>query len=43
MQCCVCDSTNLELAIDLGSQPWFNHFLQPEEIGKEPFTPPRFN
>ncbi len=41
MQCRVCDSTNLELAIDLGSQPWCNHFLQPEEIGQEPYYPLR--
>lgn len=41
MKCRVCDSTNLELAIDLGSQPWCNHFLKPEEIGKEPFYPLR--
>jgi SAM-dependent methyltransferase len=41
MQCRVCDSTNLELAIDLGSQPWCNHFLKQEEIGKEPFYPLR--
>ena len=38
--CCrVCDSTNLELAIDLGNQPWCNHFLKAHEIGKEPFYP----
>lgn len=41
MQCRVCDSTNLELAIDLGMQPWCNHFLKPEEIGREPFYPLR--
>ncbi|ELS33062.1 MULTISPECIES: class I SAM-dependent methyltransferase [Pseudanabaena] len=41
MNCRVCDSTNLELAVDLGSQPWCNHFLKPEEIGKEPFYPLR--
>ena len=41
MKCRICDSTNLELAIDLGSQPWCNHFLNPEEIGKEPFYPLR--
>jgi len=41
MNCRVCDSTNLELAIDLGSQPWCNHFLKGEEIGKEPFYPLR--
>lgn len=39
MKCRVCDSTNLELAIDLGSQPWCNHFLKKEEVGKEPFYP----
>lgn len=37
MQCRVCDSTALELAIDLGNQPWCNHFLTEDEIGKEPF------
>ncbi len=41
MKCRVCDSTNLELAIDLGNQPWCNHFLKPEEVGKEPFYPLR--
>ncbi|WP_088243805.1 class I SAM-dependent methyltransferase [Calothrix rhizosoleniae] len=40
-RCRVCDSTNLELTIDLGSQPWCNHFLKPEEVGKEPFYPLR--
>lgn len=39
--CRVCDSTNLEHVIDLGSQPWGNHFLKPEEVGKEPFYPLR--
>jgi len=39
MNCRVCDSKNIELAIDLGSQPWANHFLKKEEIGKEPFYP----
>lgn len=37
--CRVCDSNNLELVIDLGLQPWCNHFLRPEEIGKEAFYP----
>ncbi|GBF78727.1 class I SAM-dependent methyltransferase [Aphanothece sacrum] len=37
--CRVCDSTNLELAIDLGHQPWCNHFLKSEEVGQEPFYP----
>jgi 2-polyprenyl-3-methyl-5-hydroxy-6-metoxy-1,4-benzoquinol methylase len=41
MKCRVCDSTNLELAVNLGEQPWCNHFLQPEEIGREPFYPLR--
>lgn len=39
MRCRVCDSTNLELAIDLGRQPWCNHFLKADEIGTEPFYP----
>lgn len=41
MQCRVCDSTHLELAIDLGSQPWCNHFLKAEEVGQEPYYPLR--
>jgi SAM-dependent methyltransferase len=41
MKCRVCDSNNLELAIDLGSQPWANNFLKKEEVGKEPFYPLR--
>jgi SAM-dependent methyltransferase len=41
MQCRVCDSTNLELAIDFGFQPWANHFLKKEEVGKELFYPLR--
>lgn len=40
-QCRVCDSRRLELAIDLGQQPWCNHFLKKEEIGREPFYPLR--
>src|SRR5436190_6241060 len=39
--CRVCDSRDLEPAIDLGLQPWCNHFLQPEEAGREPFYPLR--
>jgi len=39
MICRVCDSTALELAVDLGQQPWCNHFLRKEEVGKEPFYP----
>jgi len=41
MNCRVCDSQRLELAIDLGQQPWCNHFLRKEEIGHEPFYPLR--
>jgi hypothetical protein len=41
MMCRVCDSTRLELVLDLGEQPWCNHFLRREEIGTEPFYPLR--
>jgi hypothetical protein len=41
MICRVCDSTDLELAIDLGDHPWCNHFLRPEEVGREPVYPLR--
>ncbi len=41
MECRVCDSKRLELVFDLGLQPWGNHFLKPEEVGKEPFYPLR--
>ena len=41
MNCRVCDSTHLELAIDLGAQPWCNNFLKPSEVGREPFYPLR--
>jgi 2-polyprenyl-3-methyl-5-hydroxy-6-metoxy-1,4-benzoquinol methylase len=41
MTCRVCESTNLELAVDLGMQPWCNNFLKEEEVGKEPFYPLR--
>lgn len=41
MICRVCDSTDLEPAVDLGNQPWCNHFLRKEEIGREPFYPLR--
>jgi SAM-dependent methyltransferase len=27
--------------LDLGKQPWCNHFLKPEEVGTEPFYPLR--
>ena len=41
MICRVCDSTNLELVVDLGLQPWCNNFLKEEDVGKEPFYPLR--
>lgn len=41
MECRVCYSTGLELAIDLGRHPWGNNFLRKEEMGKEPFYPLR--
>jgi 2-polyprenyl-3-methyl-5-hydroxy-6-metoxy-1,4-benzoquinol methylase len=41
MICRVCDSTQLEPVIDLGDQPWCNHFLKVEEVGQEPFYPLR--
>ncbi len=41
MLCRVCDSTDIELAIDLGNQPWCNHFLTKHEVGKEPYYPLR--
>jgi len=41
MNCRICDSKNLELAIDLGLQPWCNHFLTKEQVGSEPFYPLR--
>jgi SAM-dependent methyltransferase len=41
VECRVCNSRNLESVIDLGSQPWCNHFLRLEEVGKEPFYPLR--
>lgn len=41
MKCRVCDLATLDPAIYLGYQPWCNHFLKPEEIGKEPAYPLR--
>lgn len=37
--CRVCSGTRLEPVVDLGTQPWGNHFLRPEEAGTEPFYP----
>jgi SAM-dependent methyltransferase len=39
MKCRICDATNLVPALDLGLQPWANHFLSPDEVGKEPKYP----
>jgi len=39
MKCRVCDGADLRLAIDLGKQPWGNHFLKEDEVGKEPTYP----
>jgi SAM-dependent methyltransferase len=41
LMCRVCDGKNLELVIDLGLQPWGNHFLKKEDIGLEPHYPLR--
>ncbi len=39
MICRVCDATELDLAVDLGKQPWCNNFLKPEDVGREPYYP----
>lgn len=41
MKCRVCDSENHERVIDLGEQPWCNNFLNPQDVGKEPYYPLR--
>lgn len=41
MKCRICDSGRLELAIDLGYQPWCNNFLRKEDLGKEQYYPLR--
>jgi SAM-dependent methyltransferase len=41
MICRVCDSSDLEQVLDLGNQPWCNHLLKPDEVGREPFYPLR--
>jgi SAM-dependent methyltransferase len=41
MICRVCDGPDLEPVLDLGEQPWCNHFLKPEEAGTEPRYPLR--
>ena len=39
--CRVCDSNDLQPVIDLGMQPWCNHFLRAEQLGAEPYYPLR--
>ncbi|MDD5482806.1 MAG: class I SAM-dependent methyltransferase [Kiritimatiellae bacterium] len=41
MICRICDHNKLSLVLDLGIQPWGNHFLRPEEVGREPQYPLR--
>src|SRR4051812_49021799 len=41
MICRICDSSSLEPVLDLGLQPWANHFLKADEVGKEPKYPLR--
>ncbi len=41
MRCRICDSNRLEPALDLGNQPWANHFLKPAAVGTEPVYPLR--
>jgi 2-polyprenyl-3-methyl-5-hydroxy-6-metoxy-1,4-benzoquinol methylase len=39
MICRVCDSQHFDSAVDLGVQPWANHFLTPAQVGHEPTYP----
>jgi len=41
MRCRVCDHTSLQPVLDLGHQPWGNHFLREDEVGQEPAYPLR--
>jgi SAM-dependent methyltransferase len=41
MNCRICDGSELDLAVDLGQQPWCNDFLTLDQLGKEPFDPLR--
>ena len=43
MNCRSCSSTNIELILDLGMQPWCNDFLTEDRIGKENTYPLRLN
>lgn len=40
-QCRVCDARDFEPVVDLGLQPWCNHFLREHELGTEPRYPLR--
>ena len=40
-QCRICDADALEVAIDLGEQPWANNFLTKEQVGTEKYYPLR--
>ncbi len=39
MLCRICKSSSLRLVIDLKNQPWGNHFLLKEQVGKESSYP----
>ena len=39
--CRVCGGVRLDIAIDLGRQPWANDFLPPDRAGTEPYYPLR--
>jgi SAM-dependent methyltransferase len=39
--CRVCGGVRLDIAIDLGRQPWANDFLPPDRVGTEPYYPLR--
>jgi SAM-dependent methyltransferase len=39
--CRICDGTDFAPVLDLGDQPWCNHFLRSDEVGREAFYPLR--
>ena len=39
MHCRICGGNHFSEVINLNDQPWGNHFLKNEEVGKEPFYP----
>ncbi len=41
LACRICGSTRIDLALDLGLQPWCNNFLTEAQIGHEPVYPLR--